>query len=271
MGPNVTLLLNHGPQLRFGSKPVGWRHGSRTVAGRTHPSYRPIGPNDGRFWIDGAEYEIHRDPDAEYAIQQAIYNSREFRFETRQADFWPPDVGDNPRNRAEFASRVKYLHFRPFWLGWEFMWEKGPINTAEFMIFGQMHSLPAPEELRVSPVWAHYARGQDLCVETCASTDEPITSNPPRIEHFRFVNFERGIWHRFLYRLYITYGTATASMRAWHNGIQFLDLKNIQMGLVDPLGQILQFGIYRSDVPEWQAARYRNLYISLYSPAPEFR
>jgi hypothetical protein len=205
------------------------------------------GTSGSRFYVDGHLFSVVN-PDQPYNLTNP--DSQTLRFEVHSQEYWVTSgfsdlTNDGGAERSEIEGVSDFPVDADVHLTYEFMMESGGVNTAQWMVIGQLWSVCC------SPPFAVEMRGEHMAINVRWSTDKTehvVYLDPNPIQRDRYYTMD----------IRVNYAKGTAVV--FRDGVQILNYQG-------PLGyggsSHWEYGLYRAPTTnDIQAARYRNLVIS---------
>jgi hypothetical protein len=205
------------------------------------------GTSGSRFYVDGHLFSVVN-PDQPYNLTNP--DSQTLRFEVHSQEYWVTSgfsdlTNDGGAERSEIEGVSDFPVDADVHLTYEFMMESGGVNTARWMVIGQLWSVCC------SPPFAVEMRGEHMAINVRWSTDKTehvVYLDPNPIQRDRYYTMD----------IRVNYAKGTAVV--FRDGVQILNYQG-------PLGyggsSHWEYGLYRAPTTnDIQAARYRNLVIS---------
>lgn len=205
------------------------------------------GTSGSRFYVGGRLFSV-ANPDRPYNLTNP--DSQTLRFEVHSKEHWVTsgwsDVTNNGgAERSEIEGVSKFPVDADVHLTYEFMMESGGVNTARWMVIGQLWSVCC------SPPFAIEMRGERMAIDVRWSTN--------KAEHVVYLDpnpIQRDRYYTMDIRVNFAKGTAVV----FRDGVQILNYQG-PLGYGGP--SHWEYGLYRGPTTnDIQAARYRNLVIS---------
>lgn len=182
------------------------------------------------------------------------------RFELRSGDRW---VGDSNSTveRSEIASYKTLAFNQSYTVQYKFMIEPGAINTAKWLVIGQLHATEDEDDEGVSPPFELGLMGERMQVtvhwSTSAQTNwSNVTENTLYTDT---KNVQRGHWYDI--KLTVKFDPfGNGLLDVWRDGIQLVDY-NGPLGFNDQVGPYWKNGIYRKAASETIAINYSDFFM----------
>jgi hypothetical protein len=211
---------------------------------------------------NGVTYDNHSAQQS-WSVQRDEANT--FRFEVRPGDVWT--LSDSAaKERAELSQRAVLDPAADIWVSHALRVEPGGTYPGGFVVLGQFHNSPDPNELSPSPLFAYTFDGGVLRVDLRTSTENPLVANPPPIIVYTDAAFPVGRWVRFVAQLRVD-PAGSGFVKVWRDGAQIVNYSG-PLGYVDAAGPYWKFGIYRAATSGTMVVRYANVEVSASSLSP---
>jgi hypothetical protein len=185
----------------------------------------------------------------------------EQRFEVRRGDQIEGD-GTEAKERSEVYLRGKSLDTgRTYTLAFRFMIERGPVNTAKWLLLAQLQSNFDKGEPGHSPPLAIGLGGDDLVIVSRASSAK-ISAPGDTVYTKQYSSprpIARGTWHKIAVKVHFDpFGNGLLAVTL--DGRSIVDYAGA-IGFNDDVGPYLKLGIYRATAAEPLAVRYKAVSI----------
>lgn len=192
-----------------------------------------------------------------------------YRFEVRPGDRWVQEANNDGVDRSELSGPGDDTNPARLdaetWTAYQFRIEPGPSSTAKWVVLGDWHVVPDPDDLpKMSSPWQLELRKGDILVFDIRVSDEkPVRHNAPERHIYTSPTpITRGVWHSlvsvvdFDWRL-----KGNGGVTVWLDGKEIADYHG-RLGYSLTRPPYFKFGIYRTTVPETLAVDYANVEIS---------
>lgn len=228
--------------------PTAWTSGS--------PIYYHLSVGNAAYSVYNAGSGYTFDKNATYALTSPDDNK--LRFEVRSGDNNWYDKGSGSE-RSEIGSREKILHDTPLDLSYKFSVEPGAVNTAKWLLLGQLHVVGEDVVGGRSPEMSIELRGETLqiVIRYLDASGKPVaktvfTDSAP---------IQRGHEYDMQIKAVFDPDGSDGRLVVVRDGQVIVDYSG-QLGYADTAGVHWKEGVYRSPAPETMAATFSDLKIS---------
>lgn len=192
-----------------------------------------------------------------------------YRFEVRPGDNWlrePARQAGSSVERSELgaADRPGVSGFDvPIWTAYQFRIEPGAPSTAQWVVLGDWHVLPDPEDTAVSlssPWQLELRSGDSLVFDVRQSAEKPIRATPWENRLWTSpAPIARGVWHSLVSVAVFDWRPDGGGMvKLWLDGQKVVDRTGpLGYDMVRP--DYFKFGIYRAAATDTLAVDYANV------------
>ncbi|HEY8380597.1 MAG TPA: heparin lyase I family protein [Microvirga sp.] len=202
-------------------------------------------------YFENGTFELH----SEHQPWSYRTDGSNARFEVRSGDNWAYD--GSARERSEIASYKKFAYNQTYTVQYKFMVEPGAVNTADWLLIGQVHQTEDPGEMGVSPPVAIEMTGDHMRV-VARDTTQAMTTTWPNTKTLwtDAAPLQRGQWYDL--KLEFKFDPYGAGMlNVWRDGSQVVQY-NGPLGYNDKIGPYWKHGVYREASPETFAINYAD-------------
>jgi hypothetical protein len=229
-----------------------------------------VGPMDkAPISIGGLDY-FAQNADRDWSLNLNGDQPCVYRFEVRAGDRWVQETQNNARvERSELRgptddtdpARVN----AETWTAYQFRIEPGPASTADWVVLGDWHVRPGPDDTSaMSSPWQLELRKDDILVFDIRVSDEkPVRHNAPERHIYKSsAPITRGVWHSIVSVAdFDSRPAGNGGVTVWLDGKEIVDYQG-PFGYITIQPPYFKFGIYRSAAPETLAVDYTNVAIS---------